>query len=415
MIPGNFTAHIVFDKLEQLKQTLSIENANEKTGIENFAFFETVHLFVSSRLKIAIPILVQEPELASLASEIEAGTVQINTFLGNNNSGHLTNAGNNFNSALTRVRNLPMPLGKSDFDFSKIVSSFQSTVKNAYEKLEIENKKSQDDLKVIQDELTVKNNQVAALQQQLVAKETEIQNVLTAYNTEFEIIKTTNNSTFETEKKKFNDNIEVDRKFYKDKFEADSETNKKTFEEYKIGFENQSSEVVKNLNAKLSEANKIVNIVGNVGVTGNYQKIANQHEGSADFFRWVALGFMVVMSGLLIWSIIELSNGDFNLYKSLVRILAAAVLTYPAVYASRESNKHRILGTQNRNLELELASIGPFIELLPEDKKQKIKEELVNKYFGNNNSIVETKTDDEDISINGLEKLLKVILPFIKK
>jgi hypothetical protein len=88
-------------------------------------------------------------------------------------------------------------------------------------------------------------------------------------------------------------------------------------------------------------------------------------------------------------------------------------LTYPAIYASRESNKHRILETQNRNLELELASIGPFIELLPEDKKQAIKEDLVKKYFGNQISTTDPK--DEDISINGLEKILKTILPFVKK
>jgi hypothetical protein len=153
-----------------------------------------------------------------------------------------------------------------------------------------------------------------------------------------------------------------------------------------------------------------------VGVTGNYQKIANQHKSSANFFRWVALGFMIVMSGLLIYSIIELSNTDFNLYKSLVRILAAAVLTYPAVYAARESSRHRNLETQNRNLELELASIGPFIELLPEDKKQSIKEGLVNKYFGKSTHLEGDKKDEgDDVSISGLEKILKTILPYIKK
>ena len=47
------------------------------------------------------------------------------------------------------------------------------------------------------------------------------------------------------------------------------------------------------------------------------------------------------------------------------------------------------------------------------DKKQAIKEELVKKYFGNQISTSDPK--DEDISINGLEKVLKTILPFVKK
>ena len=152
-----------------------------------------------------------------------------------------------------------------------------------------------------------------------------------------------------------------------------------------------------------------------MGITGNYQNVADQQKSVANFWRWTALGFMAIMSGLLIWSIIELSSGEFNLYRSLVRILAAAVLTYPAIYASRESAKHRSLEIKNRNLELELASIRPFIELLPEEKKQKIREELAAKYFGNHSNLAEDKKRDEDVSINGLEKILKAFLPFVKK
>lgn len=416
MQPENFTDHTVFEKLEQLKQALASDNAKEKIEIENFSFFETAYLFIIDRLKLTIPVLVQDAELANLASEIEAGTSQINSFLGNNNIGHINNARNNFNSALNRIRNFPLPLSKTNFDFSKVIASFQKTVEDAYQTIEASNVKLQEDLKATQQEIENKDAQIEALQQQLANKEVEIQNVLTNYNTEFETIKTNNNTTFQSEKKKFNDNIDADRKAFKEQIDTDKESYKKEYEKQKTDLETQTAETVKGLQTKLDEAKKIVNIVGNVGVTGNYQNIAEQHKKSANFFRWVALGFMVIMSGLLIYSIIELSSNDFDIYKSLIRIFAASVLTYPAIYASRESTKHRNLETQNRNLELELASIGPFIELLPEAKKEAIKEELVKKYFGQQAHIYADKKQDEDeVSINGLEKILKAILPFIKK
>lgn len=415
MQPEYFTNHIVFEKLEQLKQALLAENAKEKIGIEHFPFFETAYLFITDRLKLTISVLVQETELANLASEIEQGTVQINSFLGNENIGHITNAINNFNSAINRVRNFPMPLSKGDFDFSKVIAIFQKTVDESYKTIDAQNKKLQESLALTQQDLDSKNAQIVALQQQMTTKEAEIQNVLANYNTEFESIKTNNNSIFEAEKKKFNDNIEADRKTFKELIDTDKEAYKKEYEKQKSDLETQTTETIKNLQAKLEEAKKIVNIVGNVGITGNYQNIAEQHKKSANFFRWIALCFMVVMSGLLIYSIIELGSSDFNLYKSLVRILAASVLTYPAIYASRESTKHRNLETQNRNLELELASIGPFIELLPEEKKEAIKEELVKKYFGQQANTHSDKKDDDEVSINGLEKILKAILPFIKK
>lgn len=416
MKPEAYKSHLVFERLEQLRQSLSAENLGEKIGIENFSFLETVFLYIKDKLNLTNAILVQEAELTNLASEIEAGTNQINTFIGNNNIGHITNAINNLNSAITRTRNLPIPLSKNDFDFSKSVAHFQQTVQSAYEGLQVLNNKLKVDLEAAQNNLVTKQQKIEALEKQLADKQTEIQNVLIKYNSDFETLKANANTTIEAERKKFSDNFEVDRKAFKEAIDTDKETFKKAYETQKTAFDTESEAIIEKLELKLAEANKIVNIVGNVGVTGNYQNIANQHKLSANFFRWIALGFMIVMSGMLIYSIIELSNADFNLYKSLVRILAAAVLTYPAVYAARESSRHRNLETQNRNLELELASIGPFIELLPEDKKQKIKETLVEKYFGKTSSLdAERKEEGDDVSISGLEKILKTILPYIKK
>jgi len=411
-----FKTHLIFERLEQFKQSLKAENLTEKIGVENYAYFETSYQFIKDKLKLTYPILVQESELTNLAAELERGTIQINSYYGNNNIGHITNAINNINSAINQTKNLPIPFSKNDFDFSKTVAQFQQTVQSAYQNLQSLTDKVKADLETAQNDLGAKQQTIVALEKQLAEKQTEIQNVLIKYNTEFETLKTNVNTTAEAERKKFSDNFESDRKVFQEAIDTDKNTFKKSYENQKAFFDAEAKSIVEKLEQKLAEANKIVNIVGNVGVTGNYQKIANQHKESANFFRWVALGFMIVMSGLLIYSIIELSNTDFNLYKSLVRILAAAVLTYPAVYAARESSKHRALETKNRNLELELASIGPFIELLPEDTKQTIKEVLVNKYFGNSyQESSDNKDNSDDISISGLEKILKIILPYIKK
>jgi hypothetical protein len=411
-----YKSHLVFERLEQLKQALQSESLSEKIGIENFAFLEAAYHYIKDKLKLTNPILAQDIELGNLAAEIEAGTSHINTFIGNNNIGYINNAINNLNSAIARARNLPIPTSKNDFDFSKAVADFQQTVQDAYEQLKSQNEKLKTDLLALQTDLNTKQETIKALAMQLAEKQTEIQNVLNKYNNEFEALKTNANNTIETERKKFSDNFDADRKKFKESIDADKETYKKEYENQKAFFDAKANSIIEKLEQKLAEANKIVNIVGNVGVTGNYQKIAEQHKASADLFRRVALGFMIVMSVLLICSIIELSNTDFNPYKALVRILAAAVLTYPAVYAASESSRHRKLETQNRKLELELASIGPFIELLPEEKKQSIKENLVNKYFGNNNQGESDKKEDSDeVSISGLEKILKTILPYIKK
>lgn len=416
MAPENYKSHIVFEKLEQFRQALAAENLKDKIGIENFTFLDSVYLYIKDKLNLTNPILAQEAELSNLASEIEAGTVQVNNYIGNENIGHITNAVNSLTSAINRTRNLPIPLSKNDFDFSKTIAHFQQTVQSGYDSLNVSYSKMKVDLEIAQSDLLSKQDQIVNLERLLADKQTEIQNALVKYNNDFETLKTNANSTVEAERRKFSDNFDTDRKEFKELIVVEQETIKKVFENQQEIFNSRSIGIIEKLEKKLAEAKNIVNIVGNVGVTGNYQKIANEHGKSANNFRWVALGFMVIMSGLLIYSIIELSSSEFNIYKTLVRILAASVLTYPAVYTARESTRHRNLETQNRNLELELASIGPFIELLPEEKKQKIKEELVSKYFGKAHLIFEEKNSEgEDVSVNGLEKILKIILPYIKK
>ena len=86
-----------------------------------------------------------------------------------------------------------------------------------------------------------------------------------------------------------------------------------------------------------------MNVIGNVGVTGNYQIIANEHKKSADNRRKLATTFMCILSGLLIFSIWKIGDVDYDWHKAIIRIIASAILIYPATYASRESGKHKKL------------------------------------------------------------------------
>ncbi|MBL3658292.1 hypothetical protein [Fulvivirga sediminis] len=404
MTPENFKSHQLFEKIEQLSQRLSEDEIKEKIELDKLSFFESVHQYISDRIKLTIPILVQEAEMNSLSSEIEAGLQQINAFLGNSNVGHLNNATNNFNSALNKTRNFPLPFSKNDFNFSKVIADFQKSVSDKYEHLESENEELSNTLQEFKTDLESKDKEIERLFKLVEAKESEIQNLNSNFQTEFTNIKTKATQEYET-----------DRKTFRTEIDTDKQTFKKEIESIKKEIDTDTTELIEKLETKLAEAKSIVNVIGNVGVTGNYQIIANEHKDSANFWRWVAIFFMAVFSGLLVWTIIDLSSSGFDWTKSLIRLIAAAALSYPATYAAKESSKHRKLETINRRSELELASINPFIEILDEDKKQNIKEKLVEKYFGNNHSDGVSESKEEEVSIGGFEKILKAVVPLLKK
>lgn len=399
MTSESFKNHNIFDRLNSIEEILASDDVKEKIDLEKLSFFQTVFSYISQRVKLTIPDLVQQVELDALSNEINGGISQINSFIGNDNVGHLNNATNNFNAAINRIKNFPIPVAKGDFNFSRKIADFEKTAKNKYNALEKQKGKLETSISEFETDLKNKENEIQKLLKLIESKETEIQNLTSTFQTDFENIKSSQNQSFQNDKTTFRKEIDVKKEEFSEEIE-----------ELKESIDTDTSDLVTRLSNKLKEAERLVNIIGNVGVTGNYQNIANSHKSTADFWRVMAVIFMSLFSGLLVWTIIDLSSDGFNWVKSSIRLVAAAALSYPATYAARESSKHRNLETLNRNAELELASINPFIENLSDDKKQIIKEKLAEKYFGNhkNNEFLDQK-ENEGLSVSAIERLLNAI------
>ena len=93
-----------------------------------------------------------------------------------------------------------------------------------------------------------------------------------------------------------------------------------------------------------------------------------------------------------------------------IRFAAALLFALPATYLARESTRHREEATRSRRIELELTSLGPFIEPLDADIKAELRKTLVDTYFGKAFENEHPK-DDSTIDIS----LLKTISSFLQK
>ncbi len=399
MTPENFKKHVLFDRLNSIREILSNEEVMKKIDIEKLSYFQTVFSFISQRMKLTLPDLVQLAEMDSLSSELNEGVNQINSFSGNGNEGHLSNATNNFNAAISKTVNFPIPISENDFDFSRKIADFEKLAIGKYRNLEKEKDELEDKINKLNIELVTNQGDVKALIELIKSKDTEIETLNSSFQTSFDNIKLQHDQQFSTALKSYTADISRSREQFR-----------KEIDELKNNIDTDTSELLTKLNNKHDEAKSLVSLIGNVGITGNYQNIANGHKKSADFWRWAAIIFMAVFTALLVWTIIDLSSENFNWPKSLIRLVAAAALSYPATYAARESSKHRQLETVNRNAELELASINPFIEGLDDEKKQEIKGKLVEKYFGNHNNLEASDIKDiKGLSIENFEKIMEAI------
>lgn len=168
-------------------------------------------------------------------------------------------------------------------------------------------------------------------------------------------------------------------------FEATVAELRKDFKAFETGSKTESSALIASLEDQRTQAARIVQVVGNIGVTGNYQQIANAESTQANFWRWVTVtifGVGVAVAGATFVKFWGQPFSAENAWSVAIRLLYAIAITAPAWYTARESARHRTNSDRARQTELELASIGPFIELMPEENKVKIREQLTPFYFG---------------------------------
>jgi hypothetical protein len=386
MKASEFSAHGVFERLNQLERIVHSNELIEKVEVDTIDFFRTICHYMRSQIDRINPVLITVQELNAVQGDVDAAYNELQGFISNNNIAHVNNAIAHFNNGLAKAKTFPVPYIEGSFSYSEVINNFKSIADQKLKELSSSSQVSNDGLKALAEQIKVKESELATLSKSLIEKQTLVETLNNTFQTNFDQIKAAETN----------------------KFEDQRETFKKNIDEKIKGIDDSVKALLERLGIKEAEAKQLVNVIGNIGATGNYQRIADSHRTAANLWRWFAISFMVLLAGILITTIWNIGGEQYDWKLALIRIFSALVLSYPATYAAQESAKHRKLENLNRKAELELSSINPFIEILNDEKKQAIKEKLVERYFGNSDGYVEkdSEKDVEGTYIKVLDKLV---------
>lgn len=159
--------------------------------------------------------------------------------------------------------------------------------------------------------------------------------------------------------------------------------------------ESETANLLETLNRHRDEAARIVQVVGDIGVTGNYQRIATQEARQANNWRLITMALFaggLAIAGFTFYKFYHEPVTPTNTLAIVVRLLYALAIAAPAFYTARESARHRTNADRAKQTELELASLGPFIELMKSEDKDIIRKSLIKSYFGRQIDPHEIKT-----------------------
>ncbi|BCL74395.1 hypothetical protein JHS3_01310 [Jeongeupia sp. HS-3] len=333
--------------------------------------------------------------LSQLQNGLQTPLSELTAFLANKNPGHLSNAAAQFDqNVLPHLWGfVPQLQNLSQNSFSHLLESQATVSRESIRQLGAQ----RDDLAARLHELTTQAETQAARLDTLAegAAKERAEAVATVAKLEqlFAQKETDRASIFETAVSELRKDFKV--------FENESRI--------------ESAALITNLEDQRTQAARIVQVVGNIGVTGNYQQIANTEATQANFWRWVTVAIFSTGVAVAAATFIKFWGQPFsseNAWSVAIRLLYALAITAPAWYTARESARHRTNSDRARQTELELASIGPFIELMPEEKKVQIREQLTPSYFG---KTVEAHTANNPLDAAAVKDLAIELVKALKK
>jgi hypothetical protein len=142
--------------------------------------------------------------------------------------------------------------------------------------------------------------------------------------------------------------------------------------------------VIDHLNTLREDAERTTNAIGMAGMAGGYKLDGDQQKHNADLLRVIAIiGLALTAFVAFLALVTSHSNGQLD-YKSFsAKLIVSATIGSIAAYAIVQSAHHRERERQDRQLQIELASIDAYLALMSNEQRNEIKAKLAEAWFGN--------------------------------
>jgi hypothetical protein len=233
------------------------------------------------------------------------------------------------------------------------------------------------------EKLTAAEKRAAEVQDEIDRKalsfNSELQRFTQRYEEEAEQRRAAIKETLETVEQEFDEAGKV-QKAEIDKLVA---TTNEKFEGLLKSTDASSKELLGTMESDKNESNRILGLTAEAGLIGGFQREANVKRNEARTWRVVALGVFIIM-GVIAWNVLVpvATGGAILNWEALIsRTLLFAILGLTAAYAANEGSRASQIEEKNRRLELQLASVGPFIRDLDEPERNLIKKEFIERLY----------------------------------
>jgi hypothetical protein len=398
-----YQKHQLWDSLKNLGP--SIDEAFNRdeidaVSLDNLGKLKTVLTYVGCKLAGYDPYLIPIALFDNLNNVLTHINQEVRNFITNGNATHLSAANSHADSVLTYIAQVNIQVTTEDFFAAKeAADAYRYGLEKALEA--IINKKnlvlseitsSTENLKTDIKELKTNTTNIA---QELSSERTKLSEIVANYQNQFSQAQESRNNTFATGEKERQDRYsslfneytlalnEHNMEFIK-QHAAIERTHLNSLEELKKEFVDTSSKLYEDMHAHKTEIEKLVGVIGNLGVTSGYLKAANADSKRLGFWQGITVAAMAGLIAIAYFKFLPLADktADFTWPGFSIRVFVALSIGALATYAGAQADKYHKSERYNRRLALELEAIGPYIAPLEEEKQHDFRIKIGERTFG---------------------------------
>lgn len=382
--------HALFKELAELEQ--SLESSREAAQADSAAFdawerIERVAKFIRAFLSDIDPLLVPLAHLSNAHGQVQQARNQLNNFLSNRNVAHLTEANNHLDNVLSYLGSIPrsdkvasiQELGEAASGYKKSVGGMIRSLEKQLAGVVEEKNSLQAKLQELAAEVTAQkqraDNVIAQMQQQFSAAQEARQSEATNFEAK-------RSDEFDSAEKERAEESEQALIAQINSFSDFLVASKAQHAALREDLSSNSKDLISVLETQKSHAEKVVGIISTEAVAHGYGTTANEEQKAAKSWRIVAVVALVVwiLVGLIFFGLTY--DKELSLSALARQFLISTPFVLLAGFAALQVSKHQRAERINRQQELEIAAIDPYLATFDDETRKEVKRGLAEKLFG---------------------------------
>jgi hypothetical protein len=412
--------HGVVAVLDDLGVAIDAAVAVEQPSAETLASVErirTVLAYAGQRIAELDPALILPSTLDSISSGATNAASELRQFVASSNAGHVSNANSHADSMLAACGILPAMLSPGALAaINKSATQYRTSTEKALAS-------TQKAAAVVAESFARTAERVQEVSSDLSALKQRTESLVNEFQSQFSRSQDTRaqehtdkeNQRAERFQTAISELTEQSKARLSELSELRDSTEEHVDTELQLLIQKYSSEseaIVRTISGRLVEVEKLVGVIGNLGVTSGYVKAATNARSAKWFWQVMTLAAF----GGLIWfayhAFLPVIGNDFSWPSFAGRAVLTIAVGLLAAYTAAQADKASQLESFNDALALELQAIGPFLAPLSEEQQNEFRIKVGERTFGNHHALSKDQGKSSPTSLIDLlkEKNVKDLL-----